>query len=128
MTFIFGMRNLRRHETAMADRHILKFAAAVFAAVVVAAAPASAQTATANLTVSANVNNNCTISTAPLAFGTYDPVGTHAAADLDATGTVTIACTRGVAATIGLGLGGYASGAIRRMSDGAGNYLVYEMY
>src|SRR6185436_927484 len=46
-------------------------------------APVSAATATANLGVSATVTVNCTISTAALAFGSYDPVGTNAAANLD---------------------------------------------
>jgi spore coat protein U domain-containing protein, fimbrial subunit CupE1/2/3/6 len=86
-----------------------------------------ALTATANLAVNATVNNTCTISTAPLAFGTYDPVVTHAAAVLDGTGTVTIACTKGAVTTIELGLGANASGAQRRMLI-AGEFLNYEIY
>ena len=95
-----------------------------------AIAPATAQaaTATANLSATATVINNCTINTAPLAFGNYDSVSANAAANLDATGTVTIACTKGTTATIGLGLGGNASGSTRRLTDGSGNYLTYEMY
>ena len=89
---------------------------------------ASAATATANLGVSATVTNNCTISTAALAFGSYDPVVANAAVDLDGTGTVTVACTKGTTSTIGLGLGANASGSVRRMSDGAGNFLTYELY
>ena len=93
------------------------------------ARPAAAS-ASASLTVSASVANNCTISTAALAFGAYDPVVTHASANLDATGTVTIACTKGASSTIGLSLGGNATGSTRRLSDGAGtpSYLTYEMY
>ena len=87
-----------------------------------------AATATANLPVSATVINNCTISTAAVAFGNYDPVGVHDAANLDGTGTVTVACTKGSTATVGLGLGGNPAGATRRMSDGSGNFLTYEMY
>ena len=99
-------------------------------ALLAAIAPATAQaaTATANLSATATVINNCTINTAALAFGNYDPVGANAAADLDGTGTVTIACTKGTTATIGLGLGANASGTTRRMTDGSGNYLTYEMY
>jgi spore coat protein U-like protein len=96
-------------------------------AIGLAADDAAAQTATANLAVSATVTNNCTISTAPLNFGSYDPVVTHAATPLDGTGTVTIACTRGAAATIGLGLGLNASGSTRRMSNGT-EFLAYELY
>jgi spore coat protein U-like protein len=88
----------------------------------------SAATATANLAVSATVVTNCTISTAPLAFGNYDPVGTHAAADLDGTGTVTVACTKNTAPTVALGLGANASGAVRRLKDAGTNYLTYELY
>ena len=93
-----------------------------------AASTASAATATANLAVSATVTNNCTISTAPLAFGSYDPVVANASADLDGTGTVTVACTKGSSATIGLGLGSNASGTTRRMTDGSSNFLTYELY
>jgi len=91
-------------------------------------ASAAAATATANLPVSATVISNCTISTAVLAFGNYDPVAANAAANLDGTGTVIVACTKGATATVGLGLGSNASGAVRRMSDGGGNFLTYEMY
>lgn len=87
-----------------------------------------AATATANLAVNATVVNNCTISTAALAFGTYDPVGANATANLDGSGRVTVACTKGTAPTIGVSTGSSASGSTRRMSDGAGNFLSYELY
>ena len=88
----------------------------------------SAATATANLGVSATVTNNCTISTSALAFGSYDPVVANASTNLDGTGTVTVACTKGTTATVGLGLGANATGSTRRMSDGAGSFLTYELY
>jgi spore coat protein U-like protein len=106
-------------------------AAAVSGIAILAAAfgpAASAATATANLGVSATVTNNCTISTAALAFGSYDPVVAHASANLDGTGTVIVACTKGATSTVGLGLGSNASGSARRMTDGASNYLTYELY
>jgi spore coat protein U-like protein len=89
---------------------------------------ADAATATANLTVSATVTTNCTITTAALAFGSYDPVVANASANLDGTGTVSVACTKGAAPTIALGSGSNASGSTRRMSDGASHYLTYELY
>ena len=89
---------------------------------------ASAATATANLGVTATVTNNCTISTVALAFGSYDPVVANASTNLDGTGTVVVACTKGATATIGLGLGSNASGGTRRMGDGATNFLTYELY
>jgi spore coat protein U-like protein len=90
--------------------------------------PAAAATATANLAVTANVTNNCTITTAPVAFGAYDPVVANAATPLDSTGTVTVACTKGAGATVGLDLGTNASGAVRRLKDAGANYLTYELY
>jgi spore coat protein U-like protein len=91
------------------------------------ASSASAQSASTNLAVSATVVSNCTITTAPLAFGNYDPVGTHAAAPLYGVGTVTIACTQGATPTIGLNLGANASGSTRRMTNGS-DFLTYELY
>jgi spore coat protein U-like protein len=89
---------------------------------------AKAASATANLAVSATVTNNCTISTQALAFSAYDPVVAHASADLDGTGTVTVACTKGAATTVGLALGATPAGSTRRMTDGSGNFLTYELY
>lgn len=104
---------------------------AAFGGAIAAAAfgtAASAATATANLGVSATVTNNCTISTAALAFGSYDPVVAHASTNLDGTGTVIVACTKGATATIGLGLGSNAAGSVRRMKDTGTNYITYELY
>lgn len=91
------------------------------------AAPASALTATANLAVSATVAQNCTISTTPLAFGAYDPVVTNATTDLNGTGSVSVACTRGATGlSIGLGNGNnFSSG--RRMAGG-GDFLAYGLF
>jgi spore coat protein U-like protein len=112
----------------MAIRFVTRAAAGAAMLALAAAQPVAAATATANLNVSATVINNCVISTAALAFGNYDPVDVNAAANLDGTGTVTIACTKGSTATIGLGLGANASGSTRRMTDGSGHYLTYELY
>lgn len=97
------------------------------AAAWIGVAPLQAATATANLSVSSTVTNNCTVSTAALSFGAYDPVVANAATALDGTGTVTVACTKGATTTIDLGLGNNASGSTRRMRDGA-NFLTYEIY
>jgi spore coat protein U-like protein len=100
---------------------------AVLVMAAVSAAPALAATATSNFNVTATVAVNCTISSANVAFGAYDPVVTHAAADLDGTGSVTIACTKGSVTPIGLDLGSNASGSTRRMTDGT-DFLTYELY
>jgi spore coat protein U-like protein len=91
------------------------------------AAPVFAQTATANLGVSATVTANCSITTAAVAFGSYDPVVTHASSPLDGTGSVVVTCTKGAGTRIDLGLGGNASGSTRRMAGG-GDFLTYELY
>jgi len=83
---------------------------------------------TASLTVSATVTNNCTISTSALTFAPYDPVVANASNNLDGTGRVTVAYTKGAAPTIGLGNGSSASGSARRLFDGTSNYLSYELY
>ena len=87
-----------------------------------------AGSATANLSVTAAVGANCTISTAPVAFPAYDPVVANASTNDDGTGSVIITCTRGTAATIGLGLGANASGSQRRMKDATTDYLNYALY
>lgn len=87
-----------------------------------------AGSATSNLAVSATVSANCTVATTPVAFGTYDPINGNASAALNGAGTVAIACTKAAAPNITLGLGSNASGSTRRMTDGSGNYLTYELY
>jgi spore coat protein U-like protein len=91
------------------------------------AAPAFAQTATANLGVSATVAKNCSITTSAVAFGSYDPVVTHATSPLDGTGSVVVTCTKGAGTRIDLGVGANASGSTRRMAGG-GDFLTYELY
>ena len=90
-------------------------------------APAFAQTATTNLSISASVAKNCSISTTAVAFGSYDPIVANAASPLDNTGTVVVACTKGAGTRIDLGLGSNASGSTRRMQGGT-DFLTYELY
>ena len=61
-------------------------------------------------------------------FGNYDPVVANATAPLDGTGTVTVTCTRGALSKVGLNPGSNAQGTTRRMSQGATEYLTYELY
>jgi spore coat protein U-like protein len=86
------------------------------------------QQATASLTVTASVSKNCTITTSPVAFAAYDSVAANATTPLDATGKVTISCTKGATATVGLGLGSNAQGQTRRMTQGPAAFLTYELY
>jgi spore coat protein U domain-containing protein, fimbrial subunit CupE1/2/3/6 len=91
-----------------------------------AAATAEAQTgsATATFTVTANVKSSCTIGATNVAFGDYDPLVANASAALTANGSVTITCTKGTAATIGL------SGTLgaRTMGGTPSGSLAYELY
>ncbi len=93
-----------------------------------------AGTASANLSVTATVVANCTISASSLAFGNYDPVVTNASSNLDAAGTLNISCTSGSGATVTLGQGTSPAGGstdaapLRRMSNGASGYLSYGLY
>ena len=89
--------------------------------------PAFAASQTANLNVTASVSAVCSISTVTVAFGAYDPVVANAATDLNGTGTLVVACTKGAAATIDLGVGGNLSGGSRRMSSGT-DFLNYALY
>src|SRR5262249_1765763 len=93
-----------------------------------AASPALAGSAQANVGISANIANVCTISTRPVAFGAYDPVVTNASSSLTGSGGVTITCTKGASTTVGLGLGSNASSSVRRMKDSGSNYMTYELY
>lgn len=87
-----------------------------------------ADSATATIAVSATVRRNCTITTTPLAFGTYDPVVANATTPLDATATVTIACTMGTPAMIGLDAGSNAVASQRRLTNGSSAYMNYQMF
>ena len=92
-----------------------------------------AGTSTANLSVTATVSANCTISTGAVAFGAYDPIVTNASSALDGAGSVSVTCTTGSAPVITLGQGANSgSGStdaapVRRMLSGS-SYLSYALY
>ena len=97
------------------------------AALVLSAAPMFAQVS-ANLAVSAKVDPSCTISTVPVAFGNYDPLGANStvANPIDANGSITITCTKGNGVSIDLDPG-LNFNVTRRMAGGA-DFLGYELY
>jgi spore coat protein U-like protein len=107
---------------------------AALAAIACGTAPAGAAAAgstTATLTVNGSISNNCTLTNGTIAFGNYDPVVANATSPLQASGTFTIACTKGDAVTISLNAGtngaNAPAGVTRAMASGA-NYLGYELY
>lgn len=87
-----------------------------------------AATASANVAVSASVAANCLVSAGTLAFGAYDPLAANDTAPLDASGTFTVRCTRGVTAQVGLDNGLWYSGSRRMRSGATSNYLSYNLY
>jgi spore coat protein U-like protein len=98
----------------------------VAAAVVSNPLPVRAADATATLTVTATVSAECTATGGTLAFGAYSPLTAGA---VDQTTTISVACTQGTSATVGLDLGDNPTGSTRRMADGgATNFLEYELY
>jgi spore coat protein U-like protein len=109
-------------------RRILMVLACIVASLVMSHGLLKAQSATASLTVTANVTKNCTISTAPVNFGAYDTVAANATAPLDGIGTITVTCTKGAVAKVGLSAGANSQGTTRRMTSGATEYLTYEIY
>jgi spore coat protein U-like protein len=90
-----------------------------------------AATGTTNIPVSASVSQSCSITTAAaLAFGAYDPIGVNASAPLNATGQVSVACSKGATGlTIGMDNGTNVLGVQRQMKGSAstGN-LQYNLY
>ena len=98
------------------------------------AGAAMAATDTADLAVSATVENACAIGPGTLAFGTLAlevnaGLGTVTAAnhDADSGATISIACTNGASAAITAGPGVNAAGAVRKMISGS-DLLTYELY
>ena len=87
----------------------------------------AAGSASANVTVTANVAANCVINAGSVAFGAYDPVTANASTDLDGAGNFQVQCTKGTAATVTLGNGLNFSGGTRRMSTGS-DFLNYNLY
>ena len=96
-------------------------------------APVFAASKNTTFTVDANVVANCTISASNMSFGNYDPVAANdtTGADLYASSTVTVACTKN-APNVWIGLdagsnGASAVGTTRAMA-GATDFLSYELY
>lgn len=94
-----------------------------------ASAPTSAGVGIASFTALTFVHTNCHVSTAPVVFGRYDPIVVNKTNNLNASGAITVACVKGTAPTIALGLGFSASGSTRRMRLLFGDdFLAYELY
>ena len=83
-----------------------------------------------SLPARAIVQPNCNIvgSSVILSFGNYDPTATNITSNLDSITNFSIRCTKGTSAAISLNNGlNYGSG-IRRLSNGLGDFLTYQLY
>lgn len=98
------------------------------------AAPPNASGTTAVLGISASVAANCVISASALSFGQYESVLANATAPLNASGAVSIACTKGATPRISMDLGQNANAGKRYMArvaatgPGGTGALNYELY
>lgn len=95
---------------------------------------ANAGTSSDTMGVSATVAGSCTINAGDMAFGTYDPIVTHASTALDATSTISVVCATGSSATVRLSQGlnpvdGTSTDAapLRQLVSGA-NVLSYQLF
>ena len=96
-------------------------------ALVIWPATLDGQVGAAGFTAGATVMQSCDIQTAPLAFGVYDPVVQQATQPLDREASVTLTCTKGTTATIGLSVGQHPLGTARNMSNGSA-VLQYDLF
>jgi len=84
-----------------------------------------AQTETDTMTVSAEVENSCTITAGDLDFGTINVLSGE---DVDGTSEISVTCTSGADYEVGLDGGGEEDVASRAMSDGDTGSLNYALY
>lgn len=98
----------------------------IAASLAVAGNGAWAQTATGNLIVTAGVLDTCSVVVSPLTFATLSTV--VVTNELTA-GTITITCTSTHASTtVALGGGQNENAGQRRMADGLGNFVDYDLF
>lgn len=99
------------------------------------AAFAGASPQTATFQVTANVASSCIVNATDIAFGAYDPADANATAPLDATGTVSVRCTRGTSTAVAaLNQGANptsdstCASPSRQMNGGGTERLRYDIY
>jgi spore coat protein U-like protein len=102
---------------------------------VLAALAVAGPAAAATLQVSASVGQNCTITALPVLVGSYDPIVANDTAPVaNASGTLTVRCTKGTSYWVTLDNGTNFDGAAplfpgRSMKhDTLAEYLNYELY
>src|SRR5947207_12227817 len=89
---IIQIRNRTKGEQVMFKKIAIASAAAALFSI---GQSASAGQTTNTMNVTANVNANCVVTTAPSDYtGSYDPVSVNAAANLDFTQSIVFKCTK----------------------------------
>lgn len=89
------------------------------------ASPALAATDTTTFTVSANIVADCNLSATNLAFGSYDAAG---ASPLDATSSISVYCSNGLAYDMALNVGSGGGTFTTRTLASGGNTLNFNLY
>lgn len=85
-----------------------------------------AGSSSANVNVNASVASNCKFSGVnSLYFGDYDHT---LSSPTDATGQANLSCTKGTSVVLSINNGLHASGPQRRLNDGSGQLLNYQIY
>ncbi|WP_408951837.1 spore coat U domain-containing protein [Lysobacter sp. Hz 25] len=79
-------------------------------------------------TVNGSVPNSCTLTPKPVPNMAFGNVPGPITSNVDQTTSIGLVCSGRTAWQIGLNNGLYASGATRRMRNGAGQFVVYELY
>lgn len=100
---------------------------AAWALLLLIAANAEAQAVSAHLQVSVRVVPICRVAVSSLAFGSYDPLMTHAERPLDATARLDLLCTKNAPATIVLDLGRNARAEERLLAFGS-DRVAYDLF
>lgn len=86
-----------------------------------------AATATSSFNVTATVGGVCIVLSTDILFPTIS--GTFAApTNATTNGVITVTCTLGQTYTIAIGSTANANGSFRRMTNGSGNYIGYNLY
>lgn len=110
-------------------KNLKTLALAVGAALGCTALNVNAGTATANFTITARVQANCTSVLANSLTVDYDPIVANAAAgaDLYGSSTLTMRCTPGTVADITMSFSTNTNAGQRRVANGT-NFLAYTLY
>lgn len=100
-------------------------AVTVAPALFLAASPLRAQTATEALDLRLDVTEECSVAASTMDFGSATPTTTG---PLDTTSIIRVACNGNTNFRIEMDLGDNASGTQRRMGNGMGGFVNYQIY